>query len=206
MTTQTLEFNCTSGLTLTCKLFAVGSDTVAGTQSASEKTNHKNRYTVDFEDLDAGAYQLTAFVGSVGGFANEIYDIEATGGTYLPRSEKATTVSVLPFTGSVPDRTSGTTITVFNEEAVDVTVTLDGASLVGKTLEFIVEDADRNDLLIIANGSITRTTETFTVSIPLSLTLNTANHRWSLRDITGGGDEVIGFGVFAIVYAPSNDG
>jgi len=87
MATQTLEFSGATGLTLSCKLFSVGSDTVVDTQTATEKTNDINRYSVDFVDVPAGAYRLNAFVGATGGFANEVYDLTLTTATFLPRSE-----------------------------------------------------------------------------------------------------------------------
>ena len=87
--TQTLEFNAGSGLSLSCKLFAVGNDTVVATASATEKTNDKNRYSVDYTDIPAGAYRLNAFVGAVGGFANELYDLTLTTATFQPRSESS---------------------------------------------------------------------------------------------------------------------
>jgi hypothetical protein len=91
MATQTLEFNATSGLTISCKVFEVGSDTVLDTQSASEKTNDKGRYSVAFTDLVAEetAVRLNGFVGSDGGFANEIFDVDETTATFYPRSETA---------------------------------------------------------------------------------------------------------------------
>ena len=88
MATQTLEFSAGTGLTLSCKLFVVGSDTVVDTQTATEKTNDKNRYTVQFSSL-TGAYRLNAFVGAVGGFANEVYDVTDIAATFQPRSEAA---------------------------------------------------------------------------------------------------------------------
>jgi len=87
MATQTLEFNAGTGLTISCKLFAVGSDTVVATATATEKTNDDNRYAVEFTDVAAGAYRLNGFVSSVGGFANEIYDLTAETATFYPRSE-----------------------------------------------------------------------------------------------------------------------
>lgn len=114
MATQTLEFNCTTGLTLSCKLFAVGSDTVVATASASEKTNNKNRYTVAFTDVAAGAYQMTAFVGSTGGFANEVYDLTLSTATFYPRSElgdiktKTDLITSSTVTSSNPVTTAGT--------------------------------------------------------------------------------------------------
>jgi hypothetical protein len=89
MATQTLEFSAGTGLTLSCKLFALGSDTVVDTQTASEKTNDKNRYSVAFANVPAGAYRMNAFVGATGGFANEIYDLTLTTATFYPREEAA---------------------------------------------------------------------------------------------------------------------
>jgi hypothetical protein len=89
MATQTLEFSAGTGLTLSCKLFALGSDTVVATASASEKANDKNRYSVAFTSIPAGAYRLNAFVGATGGFANEVYDLTLTTATFQPRSESA---------------------------------------------------------------------------------------------------------------------
>jgi hypothetical protein len=89
MATQTLEFSAGTGLTLSCKLFALGSDTVVDTQTATEKTNDKNRYSVAFTNAPAGAYRLNAFVGTTGGFANEVYDLTLTTATFYPREELA---------------------------------------------------------------------------------------------------------------------
>jgi hypothetical protein len=86
MATQTLEFNATTGLTISCKIFELGSDTVTATQSATEKTNDKGRYTVEFSNL-SGQYRLNAFVGSVGGYANERYIVENSASTFYPLSE-----------------------------------------------------------------------------------------------------------------------
>ena len=91
MATQTLEFSAGTGLTLSCKLFAFGSDTVVDTQTATEKTNDKNRYSVAFTDIAAGAYRLNAFVGATGGFANEVYDLTLSTATFYPRDEAAAT-------------------------------------------------------------------------------------------------------------------
>ena len=95
MATQTLEFNAGTGLTLSCKIFALGSDTVVDTQTATEKTNDKNRYSVAYTDIPAGAYRLNAFVGATGGFANENYDLTLTTATFHPRGESKTDVSSL---------------------------------------------------------------------------------------------------------------
>jgi hypothetical protein len=64
MATQTIQFSAATGLTLTAKLFAAGSDTVTDSQSATEGTNRKGVYTAAFTDVAAGTYQLIAFSGS----------------------------------------------------------------------------------------------------------------------------------------------
>jgi len=97
MATQTLEFSAGTGLTISCKLFAVGSDTVVATATATEKTNDKNRYSVAYTDIPAGAYRLNGFVSSTGGFANEVYDLTLSTATFQPRSESAVN------TGSIAD-------------------------------------------------------------------------------------------------------
>lgn len=89
MATQTLEFRCTTGLTITYKLFALEGDTVIASVVATEKTNDKGSYVAVFTDVPAGAYRGNGFVGSVGGFVNEIYDILLATDTYLPRSEQS---------------------------------------------------------------------------------------------------------------------
>lgn len=87
--TQILEFNATSGLTLTAKLFAIESDTVVASVVAVERTNDKGRFRATFTDIPAGSYRLNAFIGAVGGFANEVYEIAAASDVYLPLSEKS---------------------------------------------------------------------------------------------------------------------
>ena len=101
MATQTLEFSAGTSLTISCKLFAIGSDVVVDTLTATEKTNDLNRYSVDFVDVPAGAYRLNGFVGGTGGFANEIYDLTLTTATFLPRSEAAVDLTTVATSGQV---------------------------------------------------------------------------------------------------------
>ena len=88
MATQTLEFNSQSGNTVVAKLFAIGSDTVVASVTATEKTNDKNRFTAVFTNVAAGRYRLNGFVGSIGGFANETYKLTLTTATFYPDSEQ----------------------------------------------------------------------------------------------------------------------
>ena len=96
----------------------------------------------------------------------------------------STTVNVLPYTGAVPDRVEGTTIKVFYNELTDVSVGVTDASgtavtIDAKVLEFIVEDRYGADVLVIPDGSITKSGSTFTITIPQTLTDTVdANYRW----------------------------
>lgn len=65
MATQTVEFRSPPSQTITAKLFAVGSDTQVASVSSTEATNRKGTYSAAFTDVDAGEYELIAFVGSV---------------------------------------------------------------------------------------------------------------------------------------------
>ena len=66
MATQTVEFRAASGLTLTVRLFAVGSDTIVQTASAcTEATNRKGTYAATFTDPGAAEFELVALSGGV---------------------------------------------------------------------------------------------------------------------------------------------
>ena len=66
MATQTVEFRAASGLTLTVRLFAVGSDTIVQTASAcTEATNRKGTYAAVFTDPGAAEFELVAFSGAI---------------------------------------------------------------------------------------------------------------------------------------------
>lgn len=65
MSTQTVEFRAASGLTLTVRLFAVGSDTIVQTASAcTEATNRKGTYAAIFTDPGAAEFELVALSGT----------------------------------------------------------------------------------------------------------------------------------------------
>lgn len=60
MATQTIEFRAATGLTITAKLFAAGSDTEVASVTATEATNRKGTYLAAYIDVPAGEYQLIA--------------------------------------------------------------------------------------------------------------------------------------------------
>jgi len=132
MATQTLEFSGATGLTLICKLFSIGSDTIVDTQTATEKTNDLNRYTVDFVDVPAGPYRLNGLVVASGGFVNEIYDLTLTTATFLPRSEAAVDLSTVATSSQVQQLSNtasgiledtGTTIPNLITQVINVSAT-----------------------------------------------------------------------------------
>ena len=65
MATQTVEFLAETGLALTVKRFAIGSDTVIDTVAATEQTNRKGKYRVAYTDAPAAEYELFAFDNGV---------------------------------------------------------------------------------------------------------------------------------------------
>lgn len=209
MATQTIEFSATTGLTLTAKMFAVGSDTVAGSVSATEKTNHKSRYTATFTDLAAGDYLLSAFVSSTGGFANEKYTILAATNTYYPFSEiNSPTLTVIPATATSIDRVNGTSISCFAGELATVSVSVtdqDGnaVDLSGMTLELVVEAATTTDVVVIADADITVNGSTFSFDLTAGITASERLWQWALRNTSD--ESVQAHGTIEVNYAPTAD-
>lgn len=111
-------------------------------------------------------------------------------------------INVYPVSASTPERVAGTTITYYRNEIRSVSVVTD-FTLTNLTLTFTVEDSEGTDLLTIANGSISRSGQTFTVSIGTAVTATISNYRWALRDITGGANSVIARGVLTVQEAAS---
>ena len=103
MATQTIEFNASPGLTLTTKLFALGSDTVVASVSATGKSNDNGRYTAAFTNVPVGRYRMNAFAGSIGGFANETYRLELITATFFPDAEQ------VPIAPETPERDTSDT-------------------------------------------------------------------------------------------------
>ena len=109
-------------------------------------------------------------------------------------------INVYPVSASTPERVAGTTITYYRNEIRSVSVVTD-FTLTNLTLSLTIEDAEGTDLLTIPNASITRSGQTFTVSIGVSVTSSVGNKRWALRDLTGGTNSVIARGVFSVQEA-----
>jgi len=112
-------------------------------------------------------------------------------------------INVYPVQASTPERVQGTTLTFYRNESRSVSVVTD-FTLTSLTLQFTVEDADGVDVYTLANGSITRSGQTFTVAVTTAVTGNLGQYRWSMRDISGGGSSVIAMGVLTVQEAASN--
>jgi hypothetical protein len=115
----------------------------------------------------------------------------------------SSTINVYPVSASTPERVAGTTLNFYRDESRAVSVVTD-FTLTSLTLRFVVEDNDGNDVLVIENAAITKSSQTFTVSITTAVTANLGNYRWSMRDITSG-NSVIAFGVLTVQEAASKD-
>jgi hypothetical protein len=112
-------------------------------------------------------------------------------------------INVYPVSASTPERVAGTTLTFYRDESRSVSVVTD-FTLTNLTLQFTVEDQDGNDVYTLANASINRSGQTFTVPITTAVTSGLGQYRWSMRDITGGGNSVIAMGVLTVQEAASN--
>jgi hypothetical protein len=112
-------------------------------------------------------------------------------------------INVYPVSASTPERVQGTTLTFYRNESRSVSVVTD-FTLTSLTLQFTVEDQDGVDVYTLANGSITRSGQTFTVAVTTAVTGNLGQYRWSMRDISGGGSSVIAMGVLTVQEAASN--
>jgi len=100
------------------------------------------------------------------------------------------------------DRVNESTITMQYNESTTATVNLD-ENTTSATLQFVVSSPDGTDILTIANGSITRTSTSFTVTITTAVTATLGQYLWSLRDITGGTNRVVTKGVLTVQNAAS---
>jgi hypothetical protein len=150
------------------------------------------RYSATISDSDYTLWRL--FVGSTqpSSWAESIetFDLD------IPSS-------YLTVTASEVERVAGTTITVFTDEEVDITVTLSSGTLTGRTLRFVIEDKYGTDVAVIEDADIDSGATDFTVTIPTTATASARKLRWSLRDTDG--DVVMCHGPFHVVEAAMGD-
>ena len=99
------------------------------------------------------------------------------------------------------------TLTAYVNESRTHTVTTvdsDGAAVncSALTLEVIIEQLDRTDVVTIANASITKTTTTVAFAVANTYHTTEANYRWALRRTDTG--VVIMHGPYVVQYAADN--
>ena len=107
MATQTVEFRAASGLTLTVRLFAVGSDTIVQTASScTEATNRKGTYAATFTDPGAAEFELVALSGTTP-VARWFTTLTLTTATF--QAYEVRTQAVVGAVGSVTNRVTANT-------------------------------------------------------------------------------------------------
>ena len=112
-------------------------------------------------------------------------------------------VNVLPFSYESDERTSAQQINILFMEEVPVIIYIDDAAgtldLTSKTLKFIVENTNKNDVLVILNADIDRTANTITITITQAVSAFIDTYFWALRDITSS-EVVIAHGKLDVNY------
>jgi hypothetical protein len=189
MATQTIEFRAATGLTLSVELFAIGSDTIVATASATEQTNRTGTYSVAFTDVAAGEYQLIAF-SSTTPVASWLVNLKLITSTFqvYDRSNAATPNFTLGV-GTTNPATSTTRLNVFLNETITqaIVVYLPNSTtpvdLSGLSLELVIETLRREKLAVITDLTISGDDNNIvTFTYPLVATDNLTVKQWSLRD------------------------
>lgn len=208
---QAGELSGTSGLTLWVYLESTGVLQNTGGDSLSESPASTGRFVASVaETLTGVMYCLVKDSGGYvvrDGYLDDGDTIIQPG--YPSSGGTSGNVNVLPYTGAVVDRVTGTKITVFVQEEVSVTIGVTDAdgndvSLTGKTLQFVVEDQYGADVAVIADGSMTKSGNDATITIGTPITGSIAQYHWSLRDITTA-NVVLAHGVLQVAYAAQED-
>ena len=212
MSTQYLQFSSAPSQICTPKLIGLGGDAVLHIGSAvADSPAGSGLYRSAFAEIAAldGTFRCVVFVGSVGVAGYEARftgtDLEtAQGAEFTNAGGSEDTINViLPASGTVPPRSLGETITVYNREQITVAVAVfDSAgtpvNLTGQTLWFGAWDQGRT---IITTATPTGTATGFTVVIPKQEQRGRGNV-WVVRNTTAGSDEVILTGSLEVINRP----
>jgi hypothetical protein len=128
-------------------------------------------------DFDAALYQDTFFAdGALNGIA----------------------VNIVPGSISSIHRGDSSFVRLFYNENANVVIPTD-IDVSALNIRFVLEDETQANVLSIANGSIARTSTSFTVLIPNSITSQLKSFIWSLRTTTD--DKVLVRGAMQVEYA-----
>jgi hypothetical protein len=175
-----------SFVTVNSKLDTI--DDFLDTEVAAIKTVTDNIATMYV--LDGAVYQYTANALELG-----------PGGS-------STSITVVPLTGVVEGRVDGTTINVFTQETCTVSIAVvdaegNAVTVTGLTLEIVIESRLMTDVVVIANGSITKSGSTISFAIPSSVSATEGAYQWALRKTND--DSVLLQGPLIVSYAPQGD-
>jgi hypothetical protein len=163
---------------------------------------------VDLETVQAGEFvvseRLTQSEVAAAVLDAQTSSHQTPGSVGLAISESGSDISViLPASGTVPERSLGETIRIFNLEQIVIAVAVFGldknpVDLTGRSLWFGAWDRSRDK---IVEATPTGTATGFTVTIPKT-NGNGSNNTWVVRDGSGTG-EVILTGPLEILKRPT---
>ena len=128
MATQTIEFAAPTGETITAKLYAAGSDTVAATASSvTEQTNRKGVYYAVVTSSLSGIYRLVATDASNAPLATWWVTLADANGTYIAYETAPETIAAAVWNSLLASYTTASTFgahivrSVNNNNAVQIT-------------------------------------------------------------------------------------
>ena len=110
----------------------------------------------------------------------------------------ATAVNITPGSSTAINRGDTSNIRLFFNENTLVVIP-SSIDLTALNIKFVLEDSTKANLISLANGSITRTSTTFSVLIPNTVTNTLQDLIWSLR--TTADDKVLLRGTMSVEYA-----
>lgn len=206
MATFKLRANELSGQTgLSVRLYAEGGSSIAngaGGDSLSETGSSDGQFTATVAETLSGAHDFYVYQSG-----NAIYygKVDCTGNTWNADTARESVV-VIPLTGTVHDRASGTTISLYVGETGSVSIAVvdadgDAVDLTGLTLTVVFESRSKTDIVEIADADITVSSSTISFDIPALVTTAPATWLWSLRSTTS----VLLAGNCLVDYAASAD-
>lgn len=184
MAIQTVEFAYTTGQTLTVKLFALGSDTIVDTASATEAINRKSIYTADFTDVAAGTYRVVIFK-STNGVATGFVTLSASADVYeLSDTIPETLSGANVITITVQDGDS-TAITGANVRLSTSTTLIDEKTTNASGVAVLGANDNTYTLIVTAAGYNSSTNTSFTVSGNTSSTITLTENSISTPSAPG---------------------
>lgn len=133
----------------------------------------------------------------------------STGEALQRASVETQNAYVLPISTTDPCAPRGTALTAFVNGAATFVLEFKDASgaIIDPTVEalyFVVEDGSTGtDMVVISDGSLTKTTTNISVTVPAADNTPIGSYRWAVRTETN--EKVLGYGVYNIQYAAQDD-